>query len=318
LVLVPSIASAEGWVDVPCTINNKPIVLKYDSGAQLSAIGINVAKTLNIPRTAIVGSIPAQGAAGQITNTPLAEVALSIAGAQPFRTRVLLDNQGWFNGLLGRNDLNTTHSICFGANNLVQLYPFPTARKIASSSPAAYINGTVNGVATNFLFDTGAVGASASTSISSQLAQSAGVTSYVATATEQTFQGMMASGGIANVTLTLNGSQPFQTLVNVDPVQSTPGLVSRQDVTRVFRACMGPTGLSLTPLSQPAITQRRPPSGRPTPHPQAPETSPQPSKLTPVPSSSMMMAGFGLNSGTLVLVGFGVVGLIGLFMVFRR
>jgi predicted aspartyl protease len=315
LVLVPSIASAEGWVDVPCSINNKPIVLKYDSGAQLSAIGLNVAKTLNIPRTAIVGSIPAQGAGGLITNTPLAEVALSIAGGPAFRTRVLLDNQGWFNGLLGRNDLNTTHSICFGANNLVQLYPFATPRKIASGSPAAYINGTVNGSALNFLFDTGAVGATASTSISDQVAKAAGVTSYVAAATEQTFQGTMASGGIAVVTLTLNGSQPFQTYVNVDPGQSSPGLVSRQDVTRVFRACMGPTGLSLTPLSQPQITGRKPPITPPTPHLQPPETSPRPSKLTPV---SMMMGGLDSSNNTLILVGFGAVGLIGLFMVIRR
>lgn len=309
MVLVPSIASAEGWVDVPCTINNKPIVLKYDSGAQLSAIGINVAKTLNIPRTAIVGSIPAQGAGGQITNTPLAEVVLSIAGGTPFRTRVLLDSQGWFNGLLGRNDLNTTHSICFGANNLVQLYPFATMRRIASSSPAAYISGTVNGVGVSFLFDTGAVGAGASTSISGALAKSAGVNMFVAAASEQTFQGTMASGGIANVTLTLNGSQPFQTMVNVDPTQSTPALVSRQDVTRVFRACMTPKGLTLTPLSQPSITPRRPPIAHPVPHPQPPETSPQPSKLRPV---AMM------DNNLLILGAAGIGGIIILSLVLHK
>ena len=307
--LVASTANSDGWVQIPCTLSNgvsvsKPIILNFDSGAQFSAIGVSTARQAGISMQNVVGRMPVQGSIG-LTNMPIVEVVLSIAGSSRFRTRMILDNETGYNGVIGRNDLNTTHSICFDKNGLVQLYPFKTFRKVSSVSPLQRYPGTVNGRSMTWVFDTGAVGPVASSAISQRVADAAGVTKFVGTEGFKGIGTMEAVTKIAQVVLTVNGSAPFTTYVDVDPQLTEPGLISRQDITRVARVCITPQGYSFTPFSMAQTQPSRTPKSTPvSPTFVAPETSPTPRRIKPVP---MAMTG----DNTLLLVAGGGVLLIG-------
>jgi hypothetical protein len=284
--LVPSTANADGWVQIPCTLSNgltisKPVILNFDSGAQLSAIGVAIAKQAGISKNNIVGSQKVLTSIGPVT-LPVAEVVLSIAGGPRFRTRMTIDSQSEFSGVIGRNDLNTTHSICFDKNGAVQLFPLGSVRKVASAAPLQYWPGTVNGTRVNFLFDTGSVGSAASSAISQTLADAAGVTNYVGTEGTVGVGPGQSQSRIALVTLSINNSPPFQAYVAVDPALSFPALISRQDITRIARVCITPDAYTYTPLAIPQVQPQVTPMSSPPTQQGAPEQSPQPRKMRPV------------------------------------
>lgn len=313
--LVPSTANSDGWVQIPCELSNgvsisKPVLLNFDSGAQLSAIGVQIAKQVGVSQRNIVGRLKVQSSIG-VSNLPVAEVVLSIAGGPRFRTRMIVDNETGYNGVIGRNDLNSTHSICFDKNGLVQLTPLGGLNKIASISPLQRWPGTVNGVPVTFLFDTGAVGPVASSAISQQVANAARVTNFVGMEGIQGVGSREASTGIAQVTLTINGSQPFQTYVDVDPQLTEQALISRQDITRVARVCVTPQGYSFSPFGTVQQQPQTTPMSLPRqPTQAAPETSPNPNRLTPYSAG---------GNFPLLIIGAGGLLLIGIaILVFRH
>jgi hypothetical protein len=312
--LVPSTANSDGWVQIPCELSNgvsisKPILLNFDSGAQLSAIGVSTAKQIGVSQRNIVGRLPVQSSIGT-TNLPVAELVISIAGGPRFRTRMIIDNESGYNGVIGRNDLNSTHSICFDKNGAVQLTPLGGLNKVASASPIQRWGGTVNGVPVTFLFDTGAVGPVASSAISQQVANAARVTNFVGTQGVQGVGSREASTGIAMATLTINGSPPFQTYVDVDPQLTEQALISRQDITRVARVCVTPGGYTFSPFAsvqmQPQVTPMSLPRQ---PTQAAPETSPNPRQLRPIIMPTSAQSG---QNVTLLIVGAGGLLVLGL------
>src|SRR5438445_7635 len=116
--------------------------------------------------------------------------------------------------------------------------------------------------------------------MSQRVADAAGVTKFVGTEGFKGIGTMEAVTKIAQVVLTVNGSAPFTTYVDVDPQLTEPGLISRQDITRVARVCITPQGYSFTPFSMAQTQPSRTPKSTPvTPAFVAPETNPTPSRI---------------------------------------